>query len=239
VLPEAHRPSDTEPPLLDRLGFDLALEAEGFRLLGELDLDGCREAFERLVGRLDLTGLGTRRREAVLLLLDVLQKVEARIHRDSTDRDLYAAVRGRLLGDFAAMDDPEAARAAFLPALNRLLSALRCPSAAARSLVQRARTLIEENYRERVSLSCVAAKLNVSPNHLSRAFRQETGMTLTEFVHQTRLQHARLLLAEGGRTICEIAYLVGYQNYRDFYRNFTKHESASPREVRRRGAGGL
>jgi AraC-like DNA-binding protein len=237
-LAEARDPS-SETPLLERLGFDSALEADGLRRLAELDLDGCRDAYARLVGGLTLTGLGPRRREAVLLLLDLLQKVEARIHRDSTDRDLYAAVRGRLLRDFAEMDDPEAARAAFLPALDRLLAALHCPSAAARSLVQRARTLIEESYRERLSLSCVAARLHVSPNHLSRVFRQETGITLTEFVHRTRLAHARLLLAEGGRTICEIAYLVGYQNYRDFYRNFTKHESASPGEVRRRGVLGL
>jgi AraC-like DNA-binding protein len=42
-----------------------------------------------------------------------------------------------------------------------------------------------------------------------------------------------LLLAVGGRSISEIAYLVGYQNYRDFYRNFVKYERASPRQARR------
>ena len=41
------------------------------------------------------------------------------------------------------------------------------------------------------------------------------------------------LLARGGHRISEIAYLVGYQNYRDFYRNFVKYEKASPREVQR------
>jgi AraC-like DNA-binding protein len=42
-----------------------------------------------------------------------------------------------------------------------------------------------------------------------------------------------LLLAGGGRSISEIAYMVGYQNYRDFYRNFVKYERASPRQARR------
>jgi AraC-like DNA-binding protein len=237
VLPEAHVPFETERPLLDLLGFDAALEAEGLRRLGDMDPQGCREALTCLVQRLDLRGLGTRRREAVLLLLDVLQRVEVRIHRDAGAA--YAAAREGLLRDFAGLDDPETARALFLSALERLLAAMRLPSSAAPSLVQRARALIEESYSERLSLSSVAARLHVSPAHLSRVFRQQTGSTLTEFVHQTRLCHARRLLAEGGRTICEIAYLVGYQNYRDFYRNFTKHESASPGEVRRRGTGGL
>jgi len=237
VLPEAHRLSEMELPLLDRLGFDAALEAEGLRRLAETDLPGCREAFVRLVQRLRLRGLGPRRREAVLLLLDVLQKVETHIHRDGGPA--YAAARVALLQEFAGLEDPEAARAAFLPSLDRLLLGLRLPSSATPSLGQRATALIEESYRERLSLSSVAARLHVSPAHLSRVFRQQTGSTLTEFVHQTRLRHARRLLAEGGRTICEIAYLVGYQNYRDFYRNFTKHESASPGEVRRRGTAGL
>lgn len=236
MLPEAHvDPSDF--PLLPRIGFDPALESEGFRRLAELDAAGCRAAFRRLVDRLDLDDLGPRGREAVLLLLDILQKVEAWMHRDDTDGEASLAARAALLREFAALDDPGLARAAFLRRLDRLLPALGRPAPASRSLVQRAKTLIEEGYRERLSLSAVAARLHVSPNHLSRTFRQQTGNTLTGYVHQTRLAHARLLLAEGGRTICEIAYSVGYQNYRDFYRNFTKHENASPREVRRRAAG--
>ena len=237
MLPQADDPSQTDLSLLVLIGFDSALEAEGLRHLGELDLVACREALVRLVQRLHLRALAGRRREAVLLLLDVLQKVEARIHRDAGAD--YAAARVALLREFAGMDDPEVARARFVPALDRLLAPLRAPSPAVPTLVQRAKTLIEESYRDRLSLSCVAARLHVSPAHLSRVFRQQTGSTLTEFVHQTRLCHARRLLAEGGRTICEIAYLVGYQNYRDFYRNFTKHQSASPGEVRRRGTAGL
>ena len=75
--------------------------------------------------------------------------------------------------------------------------------------------------------------LHVSPNYLSRVFRREAGVTLTAQIHHARLEHARLLLAAGDRSISEIAYLVGYQNYRDFYRNFVKYERASPRQARR------
>ena len=56
-------------------------------------------------------------------------------------------------------------------------------------------------------------------------------------MHRTRLEHARLLLAAGERSISEVAYLVGYQNYRDFYRNFVKYENVSPRQVQRRRRG--
>jgi AraC-like DNA-binding protein len=58
-------------------------------------------------------------------------------------------------------------------------------------------------------------------------------VNLTSYLHRVRLEHAMLLLASGERSISEIAYLVGYQNYRDFYRNFVKRKSASPRQVQR------
>ena len=42
------------------------------------------------------------------------------------------------------------------------------------------------------------------------------------------------LLADDRRSLAEIAYRVGYRNYRDFYRNFVKYENASPSQVQRR-----
>ena len=78
----------------------------------------------------------------------------------------------------------------------------------------------------------IIAALAVSPNYLSRLFRRETGLTLTTYIQHARLEQAKRLLADDDRSISEIAYQVGYQNYRDFYRNFVKYEKASPRHVR-------
>ena len=107
-------------------------------------------------------------------------------------------------------------------------------------LIQRARSFIEQNYARKLSLRHVAEYLNVSRNYLSGLFRKECGCTITDFIHQTRVRRAQMLLMSGGHTVSEIAYQVGYQNYRDFYRNFVKHGNSSPtryRQVRATGAG--
>ena len=104
-------------------------------------------------------------------------------------------------------------------------------------LIHRAQRHIDEQYASRIPLASIAKLLNVSPNYLSRLFRQECGMTLTAYVQRVRLEHARRLLVEGRQSISEIAYRVGYQTYRDFYRNFVKYEQASPRQLRRRLSG--
>jgi two-component system response regulator YesN len=224
----------TNPRMFRRMGYEPALEARAFRSLAELDIAGCRAALRQLVDGLDFGELRERRRGAVLLLLDLLQKVNRRIHRPATDDAAYQSHRAALIEEFATYDDPEDARSGFLAALERLLAPLSPEEKPSNPLIERAKGYIEQNYHRRLSLSSVAMLLHLSPNYLSRLFRRETGMTLTAYVHRVRLEHARLLLAEGERSISEIAYLVGYQNYRDFYRNFVKFENASPRQVQRR-----
>lgn len=228
---------DTEGPpadLYERIGFDPALEAAAYRLAAEMDLDGCRTALGRLADRLDLDVAGPRQREIGLLLLDVLLQVARRLHRDSAADGAYLRLRASLVEQFAAYDDPEDARQAFLPALNRLLVSLRRGRSGTHPLVERARAYIDDNYHRRISLSAVAAHLHSSSNYLSRVFKREAGRTLTSYIHGVRLEHAMRLLATGERSISEIAYLVGYQNYRDFYRNFVKYKKASPRQIQRR-----
>lgn len=220
--------------LYERIRFNPTLEALALRRLAELDMEGCRTAFGMLLERLDLPAARHQRREVVLLLLDLLQQVNRKLHRSPLEQAAYQEQRIGLLDQFATCEDPEKARSAFIPALNRLLMPPGVPGQAGHPIVERAQAYVEENYSRRLSLSVLSSELRVSSNYLSRLFRRETGSTLTSYIHRVRLEHALLLLASGGRSLSEVAYLVGYQNYRDFYRNFVKHENASPRQVQRR-----
>jgi len=232
--PRAHGVRESLQTLLEEIRYDASLEEAGLRMLSELDIAGCRATLGELVGNLDLEARSSRRGEVSLLLLDVLQRVNDRLFSRSSDHVTYQENRVRLIGQFADLKDANAARQAFLPALNRIFSVLETGAGVSNRLVARAQAYIDENYHRRISLSSIAERLNVSSNYLSRQFRKDSGETLTAFIQRVRLKHAMLLLAEGGRSISEIAYLVGYQNYRDFYRNFVKYENASPREVKRR-----
>lgn len=222
-----------QPELLRRIRFDRALEAEAFRRLAELDLASARECFARLVDPLDFSPGEIPGAAVVALLEDILQRVNRRLNRPLSDDTDYQARRVEILLEFARFDSPEEARRAFMPMLTRLLGPLRERDPVSHPVVEKAQAYIEDNYQRRLSLSSIARQLHVSPNYLSRLFRKVTGTTLTGTIHAVRLEHARLLLAAGGHSISEIAYMVGYQNYRDFYRNFVKYEHTSPRQARR------
>jgi AraC-like DNA-binding protein len=215
-----------------RLRFDTALETQAFRQLANLEMDACRTSFGRLVDALDLSSPGVPHREIIVLLIDVLQRVNRRLHRPPDGDDACQENRASLVRQFAGIESAERAREEFMVALDRLLAVLQTP-AKTHPLIEKAQNYIDENYQRRLSLSGIARALHVSPNYLSRIVRRETGVTLTTQIHRARLEHARLLLAAGGRSISEIAYMVGYQHYRDFYRNFVKYERATPRQARR------
>lgn len=222
-----------QPELLRKTGFDRALEAEGFRRLAELDLVAARECFGRLVDQLDLSSPEVPARAVIGLLEDILQRVNRRLNRPLSDDAEYQTHRIEIVVEYSRLEHPEEARRAFMPTLTRLLGPLRSREAPSHPVVEKAQAYIEDNYQRRLSLSSIARQLHVSPNYLSRLFRKVTGTTLTGTIHAVRLEHARLLLAAGGHSISEIAYMVGYQNYRDFYRNFVKYEHTSPRQARR------
>jgi len=217
--------------LLRRLAYDPSLEHRAFRVLADLDVVGCRRLLGRLAASLDLNG--GDRPEVKLLLLDVLQRINRWIHRGRGEHGSYEQRRADLVESFARIRDAGEARIEFLRALDAMLETFHPGPTPQSSMVERAQAYIRENYQTRVSLSKVAEHLNVSPNYLSRVFKKNTAVNLTSYLHRVRLEHAMLLLASGERSISEIAYLVGYQNYRDFYRNFVKHKNASPRQVQR------
>ncbi len=220
--------------LFAQIRFDPALEKKAFRLLAEMDLDGCMESLSRLISRLVFSSPNLHPGAVRLLLHDLLQKINRRLHRSQTDEAAYQENRLALLSLYSGLSTAEESRNAFLPALSALLSPLQTDKGSSHPLVRSAMVYIHENYHQRLSLSTISGILHVSANYLSRLFRKETGKTITRYIQQIRLEHALVLLAEGRRSISEIAYTVGYQNYRDFYRNFVKYEKESPRQVQRR-----
>ncbi|NIM01268.1 MAG: helix-turn-helix domain-containing protein [Acidobacteria bacterium] len=222
------------PGFFTRLGYDPTRETDAFACLERGDVDSCRKGLWSLVRGLELPGSEADSRLFCQLLLDILQKMNRRVHRGHDRQPGYQATRLRLIERFAQATQPARARNAFRRELQYLTDRQQGPSSRTTRLADRAKRFIEDHYDRRTSLSTVAAHLHVSSNYLSRVFRQETGLTLTAYIQRVRIGHARRMLADGRRSISEIAYRVGYRNYRDFYRNFVKYENASPRAVRER-----
>lgn len=103
-------------------------------------------------------------------------------------------------------------------------------------MIRKAKRYIDEHYMDQdISLNTVASVVNVSPNHFSTIFSQETGGTFIERLTTVRIENAKRLLRDSGMKSSDIAYEVGFSDPHYFSFIFKKHTGLSPREFRTNG----
>lgn len=83
------------------------------------------------------------------------------------------------------------------------------------------------------SVSELAREVGLSPAHLQRLFKQETGVHISALLSENKLRMAAHLLSTTEMEIKEIAYRVGYQHHSSFVRAFQRRYHQSPKEYRR------
>jgi AraC-like DNA-binding protein len=91
----------------------------------------------------------------------------------------------------------------------------------------KAKRLIDENYLVFPSISRIAGRLNVSPEHLSRTFKQDLGLTPSQYLRKLRVADATFRLSQGEQII-DISHDVGYNDLSRFYKQFRKTTNTSP-----------
>ena len=79
-----------------------------------------------------------------------------------------------------------------------------------------------------LSLRSLAEQCNVNASYLSNLFRTETGMTLTEYINQYRIEKAVPLLLHTGMSIAQVSESVGFLDENYFARIFKKIMGVSP-----------
>ncbi|MBB6634435.1 response regulator transcription factor [Cohnella thailandensis] len=114
-------------------------------------------------------------------------------------------------------------------AADRLLSA----QASSSPVVQKVKAIVAERLNEELTREELAAGVFLNPAYLSRLFRKETGMALTEYILQEKMRRASDLLATTERSVSEIAGELGYGNFSYFARQFRKVYGETPHDYRK------
>jgi AraC family transcriptional regulator len=97
--------------------------------------------------------------------------------------------------------------------------------------LQLAMALIDERFREPLSLATVAKAVGVHPVHLARTFRRVHQTTFAAHVRQLRIDFARRQLV-GSADLSDIAYASGFCDQSHFSRCFKRHTGLTPAEYR-------
>lgn len=99
--------------------------------------------------------------------------------------------------------------------------------------INKAMQYVREHLGEAISAKQLAEMLHMNANYFSQLFKEQTGISFSDYVTRHRLQLAKRLLLTTGLSIQQIAEQIGYQTDRYFIRVFRAHEQLSPAQYRK------
>lgn len=112
-----------------------------------------------------------------------------------------------------------------------LIHRLACPRAARHdSRIEHAMRLMEQRFRQKVSIEEVALAAGLSRHQFFRAFRAAIGVSPHAFLVQCRLRHARRLLAVGAGhlSLADVAAEAGFSDQTQLNRHFRRVFGQTP-----------
>lgn len=92
--------------------------------------------------------------------------------------------------------------------------------------------LVQENFRRERFLEFYAGKLKVTPKHLSRSIKMQTGYTAVEWIERFVILEAKVLLKSSNLNIQQIADELNFPSQSFFGKYFKKLTGMSPKEYR-------
>lgn len=99
-------------------------------------------------------------------------------------------------------------------------------------LLMQVTNYVQNNLSRPVDVDDLAKTLFISRTHLASRFKQETGMTLTDFILGEKVEEAKRLLRYSDKSLTLIANYLGFSSQSHFTRIFKKYSGQTPREYR-------
>ena len=99
-------------------------------------------------------------------------------------------------------------------------------------LLMQVTNYVQHNLSRPVDVDDLAKTLFISRTHLASRFKQETGMTLTDFILGEKIEEAKRLLHYSDKSLTLIADYLGFSSQSHFTRIFKKYSGKTPKEYR-------
>lgn len=93
--------------------------------------------------------------------------------------------------------------------------------------VQQVQDYIQASFMQKLSVEQLAQQINLDRRYLSRLFKEQTGMTIQEYIISVRMKEAKHYLQQG-YPVKECAMLCGYDDVSNFSKMFKRTFGCSP-----------
>jgi AraC-like DNA-binding protein len=103
----------------------------------------------------------------------------------------------------------------------------------AKMKIEQVKEFLKENFREDISREGLASAVEMSPDHLGRIFKKDTGKKIADYINKLRIDEAAKQLRYEENKIIDIAYEVGFESLRTFNYVFQNLHGLTPTEYRK------
>lgn len=87
---------------------------------------------------------------------------------------------------------------------------------------------------EKLSIALLAQEVKLNPNYLSGLFKKETGMSISQYITDRRMQAAKNMLLYSDTPQAEIASILAFNSQSHFIQVFQKTYGMTPKKYRER-----
>jgi two-component system response regulator YesN len=105
-------------------------------------------------------------------------------------------------------------------------------SGKSKNVIERIRAVIDKRFAENLQISDIAKEVFLSVTYLCLLFKQETGVTINEYITRVRVEKAKEMLKDPGNKFYEVCYAVGYSDPSYFSKIFKKNTGFTPSSYR-------
>lgn len=93
--------------------------------------------------------------------------------------------------------------------------------------------ILHQEFQQELLLPDIAKRVTMSRSYFSRCFRDIVGKTFNDYIREVRVNHAKVMLKQTGKTIGWIATQAGYPNEKYFSKVFREVTGMLPGEFRK------
>ena len=100
-----------------------------------------------------------------------------------------------------------------------------------REKIIKARTILDEQFDEHISIKDLSRKVAMNECYLKKGFKALTGKTIHEYKQDQRIIHAKNMLRNEGKSVTDVAALLGYSSISHFSTAFKRATGTKPCEL--------
>lgn len=92
--------------------------------------------------------------------------------------------------------------------------------------------LVQEHFRRERFLDFYAGKLDITPKHLSRTIKIQTGASAVDWINRYVILEAKVMLRSSNLNVQQIAEALNFPSQSFFGKYFKKATGVSPKDYR-------